>query len=59
MHTYKIRVLLIYEMTREPVVTAVDKKKASFQEKKKEKKIAPANYTAEGVCIDQIILKST
>ena len=29
----------------------------SFQEKKK--KIAPANYTAEVDCIDQILLKST
>ena len=28
----------------------------SFQEKKT---IAPANYTAEVVCIDQILLKST
>ena len=32
-HTYKMRVLEIYETTREPVVTAVHEKK-SFQEKK-------------------------
>ena len=30
----------------------------SFQEEKK-KKIAPANYTAQVVCIDQVLPKST
>ena len=35
-------------------MTAVDEKNHF---KKKIKKIAPANYTAEVVCIDQILLK--
>ena len=37
---------------------AVDKKK-SFLKNKKNQKILPVNYTAEVVCIDKIIPKST
>jgi len=40
-------------------MTAVDKKNHFKKRKEKEKKIAPANYTAEVVCIDQILPKST
>ena len=48
-------------MTREPVGFLLRQRliKKIISRKKKKKKIAPANYTAEVVCIDQILPTST